>query len=73
MDEIFHKADSIWSVVSIADRHPRRYDKNGHLNEPESPLDSEEAALSSGQVTRVGSSEESPTSTEKEKTSPAKA
>ena len=60
MDAIFYKTDSIWSLVSNAEKHPRRYDKHGNLIEPESPIDGdEEATLNSGEVTRVGSREDS--------------
>ena len=31
MDAIFHKCKSIWTVVGIADKEPRRYGKDGEL------------------------------------------
>lgn len=31
MDNIFHKTTSIWNVVKVAEKEPRRYGKNGEL------------------------------------------
>lgn len=56
MDAIFRKTNSVFSLVSIAEKHPRSHDKDGNLIGPESPIDSdEEAVRSSGEVTRVNS------------------
>lgn len=31
MDNIFQKTTSIWNVVKVAEKEPRRYGKNGEL------------------------------------------